>query len=482
MFVERDRIPIGDLDDVDFSAYLGKLKPGEHKDPKEALDNLNLALGKIKTFYEAKDSKSVIKGFNQIVESASPLMWSYLKERQQKGDYLSGDQEIFIYTLCQAANDAARSCQEASNQPKLSKVEKDKTNALALFFQEKQIKWGTAMGDDVISLRALNNLTQIGFDRAIRLFYIDGEKEKARNIIVNEIRNIAGHFNFAKIVLKTTVGMNTGVEYESALNGRKKTADNELASLQFMANTLNRWGVLHTTLAEMHDPVDDPIEQIKQARKVLDEAGRFHLNRVEKRTPRKEFLERSMAIESNHAYTYILQANIAENLNSINIVNLSQIMSNINNHFIKKFLNPMQFLEKETDIPADKAKRIKDHFTAESITRSIEVLKIMFLANTSTSTTTNPEYELLERTVFSGILGYADSLSFFGSAGMDLSKMVEKEYTILNKKQFFKLAIYLLIGMGEMHLQNEDSSPDDEDRICFNRTKSDLRKLEFAII
>jgi hypothetical protein len=232
----------------------------------------------------------------------------------------------------------------------------------------------------------------------------------------------------------------------------------------------------------MHDKFDDPKKQIKHAQQVLDEAGRYHLNQVEKKTPRKEFLKRSLAIESNLAYTYILQAGMAENFSTIDMSTLTDIMLNINNHFIKKFLLPLQSLEKYTDIPADKAKAIKDQFTMESITRSIEILKIMSLTNTPTSTTTNPEYQILESTVFTGILSYADSLSFSESSGIELAKMIEKEYTILNKKKFFKLLTYLLVGTGEMYLQKADASPDDEDRICFNRTKESLRKHEFDII
>ncbi len=490
--MQKEKPFTGMLEDPSFKEHVADLRSCE-KSPEARLESLNKALGIISTQYKKGNDAGYIealKGYSDIFWGNQPLILDYLrKKRLPESAPISAEEKTkeitektIVYTLSQAANDAACIClQNIISSPKLPEGKKDDVTDFALRFIEKQIGMGSELGDESIVLRALNNSTKLNTDKALRHFHDKNAsreaKTKARGIIEAQIEKTINLVSWAGLVI-TMNEMNTNpdkIKFVSAIQDEKlEPATTNQVSLKYIANSLNTLGALYTLKGYMTLYPNEPTTFFADARKVLTVADKFHMKylegKLEGKGKRKEFEQRKLAIQSNLGYTYIIQMYKGENFDHVTVNDLHENMANIENNFIKNFLLPLGFLEKDTRLTPVETNKIKDFFRMESITRSLEILGLMDMSNTNRSTTLNMDYLATEKRIYNAILAHFN-------INESSEESIKGDASLIVKRANIQKAALRLVGMGILFLEESKTPADNEDRIFFNEALERVKEL-----
>jgi len=159
-----------------------------------------------------------------------------------------------------------------------------------------------------------------------------------------------------------------------------------------------------------------------------------------------------------------------ENFDHVTVNDLHENMANIENNFIKNFLLPLGFLEKDTRLTPVETNKIKDFFRMESITRSLEILGLMDMSNTNRSTTLNMNYLATEKRIYNAILAHFN-------INESSEESIKGDASLIVKRANIQKAALRLVGMGILFLEESKTPADNEDRIFFNEALERVKEL-----
>ncbi len=428
------------IEDPIIVASLGAIKDGINlnQNAEVILPHFELAIKHIGTYYDAKKYLQTIDFLHNFIQTGLPLLSIIPANHASDHSYITDPEMAIMYTMCYAANDAARIYLSLADDPANAKDAKDFRNKASTLLLE-QVEWGTKFREDIVVLKALGNEKKIVQEQLLREFYFESYNDKIKRAQIakesfSQIKIMTGVAKYAKDISNDGFRKDT-----SNITCFSITAENKIRypegsydiSLKYVANFLNHLAAFRSQYTEMIVD-DDPIEANQQlilAEAELKDASSYYLRFLKGKVSIPEELhKRSLAIHSNLAYVHTLNFYINPALDEVTLSEMELSETTIHEHFIKSSFNSFKLCSPET----------QDELRIEALARSALIVGISMLARTHTSPTLNFEtgYYSIEHSVIDGILAFLKNPTIsaeFNYYGRSIPFLKKLGISLLNK-------------------------------------------------